>query len=1390
MTMNATASGDGGAALGRVHYAWQRYWCAIDATYYLDQRGYVQDRAEGNPSLVRFSEIAETRAVVLLGEPGMGKTNAMQDERSRIADDVRKSGGELLWVDLKEFGSEDRLVRTVFEGNEVARWLQGGHDLHLYLDSLDEALLRIETLAAIILSFLRKWPLQRLVLRIACRTADWPRLLGDGLQSLTALAPIRTVELAGLTRRDVEVAAEARGVDPEMFCRLIERRGAVPLAIKPVTLELLLRTFATDGDLPSTQRELYLRGCRVLCSEPPPGAAELDTAQRVAIAARIAATLIFGGKAAVFSGPNLGDVADSDVPIEELAGGTEGSTVGVTSVTERAIREVLRTSLFSARGTTDRLGFAHQTLAEFLAAYYIRDIPLAQALGLIVHPGDPEGRVIPQLREPAAWVASVRVDVFRELARCDPSVLLRSDAAGANDDDRKRLVAALLNGWSEGKLFQRGWEVVQRWSVLDHAGLATQLRPYIRDKNKNALARLEAIDIAEATEQRALEQDLLRVALDQGEALVIRVNAAYAVERIGTDGVKAKLSPLLDDGADSNDELLGVALRALWPKHLSTSELFKVLRPARNRNFVGAYQLFLQRELAEQLPADDLPIALDWAISCMTSGDRISSFEGVIDGILTTSLHHVDRPRVLELLAKGLFLRHRHHYQFFDRMDEKVLSPLLTRDVRRQLVAAMVRQMTDPERDRHDLLGGQPRLIDADDVVWLIEEGTKDPASRAWPLLVQFTLDPTNRRQTEALYEASQLESEFNKLFGADFDAVVLDSETAASMRKSYELWNRHMKKKPRPSGPTPGQRVEAQLAASEAGQLEAWWRLNRELMLKPEDTQYPLDNFFGAADLQKFPGWGAADDGVRARIVRAAKRCITDFEPRRTWIGTGTVSEADLAGYRAFRLLRDLEPSFLDQITLEVWKKWGPVLLAAPVNDGAGAQASFVKMSYPQASAEVIDALSKLIDRENTANGTIFALKDLGTLWDERIANLLRTKLRDKSMKAESLSRLLEILIDHDDPQAVAFALSKASTPGRKGTLERTLAFTCADLLLRHSTEKSWPTIWPLIRKRREFGKELALRMADLHDLRAGRIKLTEEQAADFFIWLYRQFPPKEDPAHEGFLPPRAMVSDFRDSFITNLRERGTRAAVDALRRIQRELNLSWMGSQVLQAERLFLARSWNPPSPAQIVALIADTDRRLIESGKQLVALIREALTRFEQELQGDQPAVVGLWDEVGRSSYRPKPEVVLADAIARFLRTDLKGRGLAALREVEIRRGYGGKGERTDVYVTAVRKQARGDALDLVPAVVEVKASWSPDLFTAMTGQLAQRYLKRSRASDGLFAVGWYACRSWAKSDRRRRRAGQHARAEARLKAEATDLEGKGFNIAIQIVDCELR
>jgi predicted NACHT family NTPase len=233
-----------------------------------------------------------------------------------------------------------------------------------------------------------------------------------------------------LRRVDVKAAAQENQLDADAFLDLIEHVDAVPLATNPITLKFLLKTYRANGGFPSRRADLYFEGCKELCREPNPDRVDgervrsLNEEQRLAVAARIAAVTVLGGRDAVSIETSMDELADAAVAARDLAGRTEVVGGEEFEVSEAVIREAVATGLFSARGSR-LMGWSHQTYAEYLAAHYVdrRGIPLPQVMSLLVHPGDPQGKLVPQLHSAAAWLAGMRRDVFREIIVREPEVL-------------------------------------------------------------------------------------------------------------------------------------------------------------------------------------------------------------------------------------------------------------------------------------------------------------------------------------------------------------------------------------------------------------------------------------------------------------------------------------------------------------------------------------------------------------------------------------------------------------------------------------------------------------------------------------------------------------------------------------------------------------------------------------------------------------------------------------------------------------------------------------------------------------------------------------------------------------------------------------------------------
>jgi hypothetical protein len=96
----------------------------------------------------------------------------------------------------------------------------------------------------------------------------------------------------------VLTALAAHGIDAEAFVRDVFGAQAVPFAIKPLTLDMLIKIHQRHGSLPSSTAELYRQGCLALAEEQNTSRREtwrrgqLNGPQRIRLAARIGARLV------------------------------------------------------------------------------------------------------------------------------------------------------------------------------------------------------------------------------------------------------------------------------------------------------------------------------------------------------------------------------------------------------------------------------------------------------------------------------------------------------------------------------------------------------------------------------------------------------------------------------------------------------------------------------------------------------------------------------------------------------------------------------------------------------------------------------------------------------------------------------------------------------------------------------------------------------------------------------------------------------------------------------------------------------------------------------------------------------------------------------------------
>ena len=245
---------------------WKRFWVPLGGSISRgnDGQGFLDDPESDfgrhlNATVRELDTLVERSPLVLCGEPGIGKTTALANLRTKL----EAKHDAILWIEFRAIPDVGTFVRRTIDTPTWKEWQASGTRLGLVIDGVDEGLIKIPDFVSFLQCELKPFDLRRLQLILACRTAEWPTVAGQQLIALWADENQNHVfELCPLRLGDARLAAQKFGADPDCFIEAVYRYAVIGLAARPITLFFLLREFCKTGAFPGTHRELYEAGLR------------------------------------------------------------------------------------------------------------------------------------------------------------------------------------------------------------------------------------------------------------------------------------------------------------------------------------------------------------------------------------------------------------------------------------------------------------------------------------------------------------------------------------------------------------------------------------------------------------------------------------------------------------------------------------------------------------------------------------------------------------------------------------------------------------------------------------------------------------------------------------------------------------------------------------------------------------------------------------------------------------------------------------------------------------------------------------------------------------------------------------------------------------------------
>lgn len=1153
----------------------------------------------------------------------MGKTKEAEAAQSAL----RAAGRMVDLVDAGRRADPRTTLLGLVAGPHGQRWL-AGEDWHIFVDGIDEAVGAAPAFLDAFAAFLAQLAdsggdLGTLRLRLLCRTVDWPAALDNLIAGLWPDKDVGHYQIGPLREDDVREGMDrltGSEQDAERFVEEVRQRHLQPLAGRPVSFRMLSLMFTEGSGLPVGQAELYLRGLQALILEhdtrrkPRFGVAPLDVDAQLLIAGRIAAATILSGRPQISIETDGDEAPDNAVSHLDISGGTEPDISESFQVRASDVIDVLGSPLFAAVGP-GRYVWAHQTFPEYLTArYFISHKLSAEASLEILSVGLPSGAraICPQLREVAAWLASIDPRAFALLIDSEPDILLQSDVAGAAAADRARLVDALLRRLEIEEFIAPFMAFGSNLAKLAHPDLAHQLEGVIRDRERGVFVRRSAIDIAEATELTSLGPILTIIALDATEPLVLRKDAAFGVFRLGDQTAQRALVPLLtsDLSADVSDELRGAVLLSTW-KSLTVGQLLAAITPPKNEHLIGSYSLALHQIAFSPFSEEDALDAIRWLSPFLTRIDDVEPDRALRDlapKVFWRVLERTDASAVREALAPLFQTGFDNLSQWvLDESDDRPARWPATQENRLDLLTKVLLDQANPRVLARNLVWVTPSLVEKDDLraltTLLLE--TPDPATKSGlreiivSLVHSQNLDGLSFVWDVAALEpelAAALEAAFYVSFGSDTERWMKDSRA-----RQQKLEARRAETSA--GAATADETVRRLLSEIEDGAPNQWWVLNLQLFVG-DDGRYQASNEH-LGDLRESPGWKRADEALRNRIRSAAATSLrADFFESYRWIGKNSIYRPASGAYRALRLLHDDDPEGFASLDPEVLGRWASAVLVFFDNAYSSSQTAHqnivaaVRLAAPDAFDRALARLALGPQSEGIGSRT---LEILESVYDAPLGDFLVRLLSRPSFKGpRSRTETIALLLRQHHPWALGLfdrALDRFASGPIKDSGLQTLDEVALATGVAHMLGTDPSAVWPRLHAARttnpEFAKQVWTVVAENHDLRGAEdfLNLSEPDLASAYLDLEALFPGR--PARSGahFLSAIDFVDRIRQSIINRIVTAGTEAGLAAFQRISDNApaaDLAWRREELRRNYRSRARRLYEPDEIVRLVSQI----------------------------------------------------------------------------------------------------------------------------------------------------------------------------------------------------------
>lgn len=1259
-----------------------------------------------------FSTFIEGPNIVLLGNPGAGKSHLFRDFAGRVG-------------------------VPVYTARRFLNAACINPALPLFIDALDERRAGRGDIATVdaIVSKLNQWePLQ---VRIACRAADWL-----GTSDLAAFKDYFdghgghvVVNLEKLSREEqFTMLASVGRQEPDAFLVEAVARGLEDLTDNPQNL-IMLHEAVQAGRWPATRAQLYAITADLLLAEH-----NSEHARRGA--GVYTPGELRGSAGALFAARLISDV--EGISLAEASTDANFPTYRTAPAADVAkAAAALSRRVFVSAGLPETAEYTHRTVAEYLAADWlanqIRDgLPVGRVRALIGVEGHPAS----ELRGLHAWLPIFLPESAPLFIDADPfGVLTYGDAASLSPRNRQHLMRALDRLSQENPWFRGGnWEA-SRIGALSDLDMIEPFRAVLRSPTANFSLRSVVLDALSAGRPLpALEADIAAILVDPHVPYAQRPSALAALLQLPTgretvlDAYRNRIGRTGSDLRLKAEIVSNMYVPSFAP--LDIAQLLAAIRSCAEDLPIGSTW-----RIASAIPPDDIAPLLDQLPSAESDEDspehhNEAEVQHTVDTLISRAI--IERPaRVTpETLWRWLGDASREDGPHF-----RDSGPL-----RRTLEdrPELVRALADTEIDLYQL-GSNRRwlpqslqkitfgLLDPDDLLERLVESVDRPHSPAklaylYDLALNWSFrdSPRARLACQRLWamaddkpELLSVRERCSSCALQDWRAEQVQASTRREeqLRQTKEFWQ---------------QRMRENAPAVRAGtDLNAMSFLSDLYLARFRDVDASLTPAARLVEFLGGEGASVAIEGISAILRRPdlplLPAVVSSFASGRyyrwwnaitagvfhTWATTGTLVDLSDELLRVFVLMRLREPPN---------RRTGGVLAQT---DDALMQALRTERSALLRDAYVAMARADIGNNDTHPSGLHELLNDPG-LAPYRSDLVVEFLMDFPHLPPRVQSDLLHSALALPDIHERILALARRALLNTTTAPENRLSWLAAAYLLapdEFSTDIEAASTPDLVWKLRSFVIDQRRQLVG-----TPRLSVTQRQ---LLVTLTAHYYPETETPEESWGDENAwQASEFVRDLLTQLSNDSSVEASVALGQLNEHADLASYRPHVRHArasqharrrEILYVQPDW----PATVAALSNGRPA----SAPDLHALLMAHLDDARHHIAGSNvDAYRPFWNEDSHGRLvDPKPEESCRQALVDMLRPRLLALGVVV---------------EPEGHMVA---DGRADIVAFFPGTkipVEIKRDYHADVWTAMRTQLERAYtLDPDTSGYGIYVVLWF-------------------------------------------------